>query len=104
MESSTVFAAMRQLRVTTEQIERAQGTAEMERAIAERADAVQRVSTMVTRSTKGFTTADLTELRQLYIRGAAVLTGLERSRRDCCAGGARLDGMQHVLNSFRLSS
>ena len=103
MECSTVIAAMRQLRMTTEQIERSQGTLEMERAIAERSDAVQRVSKMVARQKRAFSMGDLTELQQLYIRGAAVLTGLERARRDSCVSGAKLDGMRHVLNSFRLS-
>jgi len=95
---------MSQLRVATEQIEHAHGTSEMERAIAGRADAVQRVSMMVTRNKREFSTADLTELQRLYIRGEAVLKGLERARRDFCSSGARLDGMRHVLNSFRLSS
>lgn len=95
---------MSQLRVATERVELAHGTAEMDRAIAERADAVQRVSTMIACKTRAFSSADLTELQQLYVRGATILTDLQRARQNYCVSGAKLDGMQHVLSSFRLNN
>ena len=100
MESTSVFTALCQLRVTTERIERANGMDEMARAIEERAGAVQRVANIIDRDKCLFSTADLTQLRELYGRGADILADIQQARRKYCLDGAELHKMRHILSSF----
>ena len=100
MGSEQVVAALSQLRMTTEGIEQACGGDRMAGAVAERANAIQRLAIVMDERSGEFSATDLQLLRELHGRGTIVMAGMTQARRTFCSAAAELDRMRHVLTSF----